>query len=153
VGRWLLDPFFALLARARAREVLTAGALLVVLGASLLMEAVGLSMAMGAFLAGVMLSGSSYRHQIESDIEPFKGLLMGLFFLAVGMSLDLATVLADWPLLIAMLLAFVLVKAVAIYLTCPRLRQRPPRRPRRTAMFAQGGSSPSSSTPRRSPGA
>jgi len=139
VGRWLLDPFFALLARARAREVLSAGALLVVLGSSLLMEGVGLSMAMGAFLAGVMLSGSNYRHQIETDIEPFKGLLMGLFFLAVGMSLDLATVIADWPLLIGMVLAYMLVKALAIYGVARAFGT--PNRPalRRTALFAQGG--------------
>lgn len=77
-SRWGLNPFFALLARARTLEVLTAGALLVVLCAALLMEVAGLSMAMGAFLAGVMLSSSSYRHQIESDIEPFRGLLMEL---------------------------------------------------------------------------
>ena len=99
VSHWGLNPFFALLARARAREVLTAGALLVVLGAALMMDAAGLSMAMGAFLAGVMLSSSSYRHQIESDIEPFRGLLMGLFFLAVGMSLDLSVVAVEWRLL------------------------------------------------------
>lgn len=138
-GRWLLDPFFALLARARAREVLSAGALLVVLGAALLMESVGLSMAMGAFLAGVLLSGSSYRHQIEADIEPFKGLLMGLFFLAVGMSLDLSVVGAEWPLLLAMLAAYVLVKAVAIYGTARAFGS--PHLPalRRTVMFAQGG--------------
>ena len=110
VSRFGLNPFFALLARSRAREVLTAGALLVVLGAALLMEFVGLSMAMGAFLAGVMLSGSSYRHQIESDIEPFRGLLMGLFFLAVGMSLDLFVVAAEWPLLLAILAAFTIAK-------------------------------------------
>ncbi|MEI4263381.1 monovalent cation:proton antiporter-2 (CPA2) family protein [Roseovarius sp. D0-M9] len=138
-GRWLLDPFFALLARARAREVLSAGALLVVLGAALLMEAVGLSMAMGAFLAGVMLSGSSYRHQIESDIEPFKGLLMGLFFLAVGMSLNLAVVAAEWPLLLAMLVVFVLVKAAAIYATARAFGGANLPALRRTAMFAQGG--------------
>ena len=78
VGRWMLDPFFALLARARAREVLSAGALLVVLGSALLMELVGLSMAMGAFIAGVLLSGSSYRHQIESDIEPLQGPVDGV---------------------------------------------------------------------------
>ncbi|MBL6082443.1 cation:proton antiporter [Belnapia sp. T18] len=95
VSRWGLNPFFALLARARTRKVLTAGALLVVLGAALLMDVAGLSMAMGAFLAGVMLSSSSYRHQIEGDIEPFRGLLMGLFFLAVGMSLDLAVIAAE----------------------------------------------------------
>ncbi len=138
-GRWLLDPFFALLARARAREVLSAGALLVVLGAALLMEAVGLSMAMGAFLAGVLLSGSSYRHQIESDIEPFKGLLMGLFFLAVGMSLDLTVVAAEWPLLLAMLVVYVLIKAVAIYATARAFGGASLSALRRTFMFAQGG--------------
>ncbi|SFD50432.1 monovalent cation:proton antiporter-2 (CPA2) family protein [Roseivivax sediminis] len=138
-GYWLLGPFFALLARARAREVLSAGALLVVLGAALLMEAVGLSMAMGAFLAGVMLSGSSYRHQIESDVEPFKGLLMGLFFLAVGMSLNLAVVTAEWPLLLAMLVVYVLVKAAAIYATARAFGGANLAAVRRTAMFAQGG--------------
>lgn len=139
VGHWLLDPFFALLARARAREVLSAGALLVVLGSALLMTAVGLSMAMGAFLAGVLLSGSSYRHQIESDIEPFKGLFMGLFFLAVGMSLDLAVVAAEWPLLLAMLVVYVLVKAVAIYSIARVSGTANLTALRRTAMFAQGG--------------
>ncbi|MDR7126440.1 monovalent cation:proton antiporter-2 (CPA2) family protein [Pseudotabrizicola sp. 4114] len=138
-GRWLLGPFFALLARARAREVLSAGALLVVLGSALLMEAVGLSMAMGAFVAGVLLSGSSYRHQIESDIEPFKGLLMGLFFLAVGMSLNLAVVAAEWPLLLAMLLVYVLVKAVAIYATARAFGAVNLAALRRAVMFAQGG--------------
>ena len=138
-GRWLLDPFFALLARARAREVLSAGALLVVLGAALLMETVGLSMAMGAFVAGVLLSGSSYRHQIESDIEPFKGLLMGLFFLAVGMSLNLVVVAAEWPLLLAMLVVYVLVKAVAIYTTARIFGGANLPALRRTVMFAQGG--------------
>lgn len=138
-GHWLLDPFFALLARARAREVMSAGALLVVLGAALLMETVGLSMAMGAFVAGVLLSGSSYRHQIESDIEPFKGLLMGLFFLAVGMSLNLAVVVVEWPLLLAMLVAYVLVKAVAIYATARVFGGANLPALRRTVMFAQGG--------------
>ncbi|NHF72369.1 monovalent cation:proton antiporter-2 (CPA2) family protein [Paracoccus xiamenensis] len=139
VGRWLLDPFFALLARARAREVLTAGALLVVLGSALLMEAVGLSMAMGAFLAGVMLSGSSYRHQIESDIEPFRGLLMGLFFLAVGMSLDLRIVATEWPLLLAMLAVYVAVKGIAIYGVARAFGSTNTAALHRTAMFAQGG--------------
>lgn len=139
VGRWLLDPFFALLARARAREVLSAGALLVVLGSALLMATVGLSMAMGAFVAGVLLSGSSYRHQIESDIEPFKGLLMGLFFLAVGMSLNLTVVAAEWPLLLAMLVVYVLVKAVAIYTTARIFGGANLPALRRTFMFAQGG--------------
>lgn len=92
VGRYLLNPLFRLLATSGAREVMTAAALLVVLGAALLMEIVGLSMAMGAFLAGLMLAESNFRHQLEADIEPFRGVLLGLFFMSVGMSLDLALV-------------------------------------------------------------
>lgn len=139
VARWALNPFFALLARARTREVLTAGALLVVLGAALLMDAVGLSMAMGAFLAGVMLSSSSYRHQIESDVEPFRGLLMGLFFLAVGMSLDLAIVVAEWQLLLAMLLAFTIAKGAVVYTVARLFGSSSHRALHRTSMFLQGG--------------
>ena len=86
-GRYLLNPMFGLLARFGGREVMTAAALLVVLGAAVLMQAGGLSMAMGAFLAGVLLSESTFRHQLEADIEPFRGLLLGLFFLGVGMAL------------------------------------------------------------------
>ena len=138
-GRYLLDPFFSLLARARAREVLTAGTLLVVLGSALLMEAAGLSMAMGAFIAGVLLSGSTYRHQIESDIEPFRGLLMGLFFLAVGMSLDLSVVVSDWPLLIAMLAVFMAVKAIGVYGVARLFGASNLVAVHRTSMFVQGG--------------
>jgi glutathione-regulated potassium-efflux system protein KefB len=139
VSKWGLNPFFALLARARTREVMTAGALLVVLGASLLMAGVGLSMAMGAFLAGVMLSSSSYRHQIESDIEPFRGLLMGLFFMAVGMSLDLAVVAAEWGLLLAMLAAFTIAKGVAVYAVARLFGGSSHQALHRTSMFLQGG--------------
>ena len=139
VSRWALNPFFALLARARTREVLTAGALLVVLGAALLMEFAGLSMAMGAFLAGVMLSSSSYRHQIESDIEPFRGLLMGLFFLAVGMSLDLAVVSAEWRLLLAMLAAFTVAKGIVVYTVARLFGSSNHPAFHRTSMFLQGG--------------
>lgn len=139
VSHWGLNTFFSLLAKARTREVLTAGALLVVLSAALLMEFVGLSMAMGAFLAGMMLSGSSYRHQIESDIEPFRGLLMGLFFLAVGMSLDLSIVAAEWQLLLSMLLAFMVAKGVMVYAVA-RLFGSPNRQAlQRTFLFLQGG--------------
>jgi len=139
VSRWALNPFFALLARARAREVLTAGALLVVLGAALLMDAAGLSMAMGAFLAGVMLSSSSYRHQIESDIEPFRGLLMGLFFLAVGMSLDLSVVAAEWRLLLSMLVAFTVAKGAMVYAVARLFGGSNHQALHRTSMFLQGG--------------
>ncbi len=139
VARWGLDPFFALLAKARTREVLTAGALLVVLCAALLMEYAGLSMAMGAFLAGVMLSSSSYRHQIESDIEPFRGLLMGLFFLAVGMSLDLSIVAAEWPLLLAMLFWFMVAKGVVVHAVARLFGASNREALHRTSMFLQGG--------------
>jgi glutathione-regulated potassium-efflux system protein KefB len=139
VSRWALNPFFALLARARTREVLTAGALLVILGAALLMDAVGLSMAMGAFLAGVMLSSSSYRHQIESDVEPFRSLLMGLFFLAVGMSLDLRVVAAEWRLLVAMLAGFTIVKGTVVFAVARLFGSSSRQALHRTSMFLQGG--------------
>ncbi len=91
-GRYLLNPFFRLLAATGAREVMTAAALLVVLGAALLMQAAGMSMALGAFLAGVLLAESNYRHELEADIEPFRGLLLALFFMGVGMSIDMTVV-------------------------------------------------------------
>lgn len=90
-GRYVLRPFLRLVASADVPELFTAAALLVVLGMALLMEEIGLSMALGAFLAGVLLADSQYPHQLEGDIEPFKGLLLGLFFIAVGMSMDLDT--------------------------------------------------------------
>lgn len=119
--------------------MLTAGALLVVLGAALMMDVVGLSMAMGAFLAGVMLSSSSYRHQIESDVEPFRSLLMGLFFLAVGMSLDLTIVAAEWRLLLSMLLAFMISKGVVVYAIARAFGSSNHHALHRTSMFLQGG--------------
>ncbi|HEY9256209.1 MAG TPA: monovalent cation:proton antiporter-2 (CPA2) family protein [Stenotrophomonas sp.] len=115
-GRWLLNPFFRVLAQAGAREVMTAAALLVVLGAALLMQLGGLSMAMGAFLAGVLLSESTFRHQIEADIEPFRGILLGLFFLGVGMALDLSVVVQDWGFILLGVLTLMLGKALCIYL-------------------------------------
>lgn len=114
-GLWLLNPMFRVLAKAKAREVMTAAALLVVLGAALLMELGGLSMAMGAFVAGVLLSESSFRHQLEADIEPFRGLLLGLFFLGVGMALDLDVVAQHWQLIGLGVLVLMLTKALCIY--------------------------------------
>ena len=95
-GRYLLNPFLALLAGTGAREVMTAAALLVVLGAAALMQFAGMSMALGAFLAGVLLAGSNYRHELEADIEPFRGLLLALFFMGVGMSIDMGSSLPTW---------------------------------------------------------
>ena len=87
-GRYLLNPLFQVIARTGAREAMIAAALFVVLAAATLMQLAGLSMAMGSFLAGVLLAESSYRHELEADIEPFRGILLGLFFMGVGLSLD-----------------------------------------------------------------
>ena len=138
-GTWLLNPLFRLLARVRAREVMTAAALMVVLGAALLMEIGGLSMAMGAFLAGVLLSGSTFRHQLEADIEPFRGLLLGLFFLAVGMALDLAVVASNWPLIAAGVLAMMATKAACIYAAARIMRSSRAEALDRAVLMAQGG--------------
>lgn len=138
-GVWLLNPFFRILANARAREVLTAAALLVVLGTALLMQVSGLSMAMGAFLAGVLLAESSFRHQIEADIEPFRGILLGLFFIGVGMSLDLNVVWANAPLIVAGVFAMMIGKGICIYLVA-RFMGSPHREALdRSVIMAQGG--------------
>jgi len=139
VSRYLLNPLFSIFAAARAREVMTAAALLVVLGAALAMELTGLSMAMGAFIAGVILSESSFRHELEADIEPFRGLLLGLFFLGVGMSLDLSLVAREWSLLIAIVAAFMVVKSAGIYVVARLLRSSHPEAVRRSLVMAQGG--------------
>ena len=109
-GRYLLNPLFRVLATTGAREVMTAAALLLVLGTALLMQWAGMSMALGAFLAGVLLAESNYRHELEADIEPFRGLLLGLFFMGVGMSIDGALVIANWPILAVLAVAVVLLK-------------------------------------------
>lgn len=138
-GLWLLNPLFRVLANAKAREVMTAAALLVVLGAALLMQLGGLSMAMGAFLAGVLLSESTFRHQLEADIEPFRGLLLGLFFLGVGMSLDLAVVARNWPLIVSGVLALMAVKALCIYGVARLARSSHADALDRAVLMAQGG--------------
>jgi glutathione-regulated potassium-efflux system protein KefB len=139
VGVWLLNPLFGLLAAARTREIMTSAALLVVLGAALLMELGGLSMAMGAFIAGVLLSGSTFRHQLEADIEPFRGLLLGLFFMAVGMSLDLKVVAENWQLIAIAVPALMLTKAVCIYIIARALRSSHAEALDRAVLMAQGG--------------
>lgn len=138
-GIWLLNPLFSVLARAKAREVMTAAALLVVLGAALLMEQGGLSMALGAFMAGVLLSESTFRHQLEADIEPFRGLLLGLFFLGVGMSLDLNVVARNWPLIVSGVLALMLAKALCIYVVARLARSSHADAVDRAILMAQGG--------------
>ncbi len=114
-GRYLLNPFLRLLAGTGAREVMTAAALLVVLGAAALMQAAGMSMALGAFLAGMMLAESNYRHELEADIEPFRGLLLALFFMGVGMSIDLTVVRANLGLIAIATLAIAMLKIAAVW--------------------------------------
>src|SRR5690242_5561265 len=114
-GRYLLNPLFRLLAQSGAREVMTAAALLIVLGAALLMQKAGMSMALGAFLAGVMLAESNYRHELAADIEPFRGLLLALFFMGIGMTLDLGVVRANLALIAAAALAITVLKIVVVW--------------------------------------
>jgi CPA2 family monovalent cation:H+ antiporter-2 len=119
-GRFLLRPVFRAIAATRLRELFVATALLLVIGIALLMNQVGLSAALGTFLAGVVLANSEYRHELESDIEPFKGLLLGLFFLAVGASINFALILAQ-PLLILGLVVGVVALKFTILFTLAKL--------------------------------
>jgi glutathione-regulated potassium-efflux system protein KefB len=138
-GRFLLNPLFRVLAAAQAREVMTAAALLVVLGAALAMQLGGLSMAMGAFLAGVLLSESTFRHQLEADIEPFRGILLGLFFLGVGMALNLSVIAAEWPMIATLVVAFMVAKGLTIYVIARLLKSDHRTALTRAALMAQGG--------------
>jgi glutathione-regulated potassium-efflux system protein KefB len=114
-GRYLLRPVFRFVARADAVEVSTATALLVVMGTAWLMELAGVSSTLGAFLAGVLLADSEYRHDLESHLEPFKGLLLGLFFISVGMSMDLSLLLHQPLLVLAMVVGLLLLKGVLLW--------------------------------------
>ena len=118
VGRYLLNPLFQLIASTGASEVMIAAALLVVLGSAKLMDYAGLSMAMGAFLAGVLLAESSYRHELEADIEPFRGILFALFFIAVGLSLEINVVLDNILLIAAAVPLLMITKSAIIFSLC-----------------------------------
>lgn len=138
-GQYIVPRGFAILAKTGLRELLTAAALLLIVGVALLMTQVGLSPALGAFVAGVVLAGSHYRHELESNLEPFKGLLLGLFFLAVGASLDFG-VIAGKPLLVAGLVtALILLKVVVIYGIATLLKIRGSHRWLLSLALAQGG--------------
>ncbi|MBD3669764.1 MAG: glutathione-regulated potassium-efflux system protein KefC [Gammaproteobacteria bacterium] len=115
VGRSLLRPLLRIIAKTQAREIFTAFSLMLVIGISLLMQSVNMSMALGAFLAGVLLADSEYRHQLETDVEPFKGLLLGLFFIAVGMSINFGLFLEQpWEVL-GIVAVLVIVKLLIFY--------------------------------------
>ncbi len=138
-GRLLLRPLLRLIANSGTPEIFTAASLLLVVGIAGLMQLVGLSMALGAFLAGVLLAESEYRRELETDIEPFKGLLLGLFFIAVGMSIDFGVLMKSPGLMAAILLGFLGLKLAVIY-GLARLMKLPwQERPVVVALLAQGG--------------
>jgi len=115
VGRHFLQPIFHRVAKSRNPEVFTASAILLVLGVAVIMEHIGLSMAMGAFLAGLLISDSSFRHQVIAETQPFRGLLLGLFFMSMGMMLDLSLLIHQPLLLPALVMALIFLKAVVIW--------------------------------------
>ena len=126
-GGYVLRPALRVVAQTKVSEAFTAAALLVVLGTALLVDAVGMSMALGAFIAGLLLADSEYRHELEADIEPFKGLLLGLFFMSVGMAANLGLLL-EQPGLIALLVAgLVTVKFALLYALARLTGITPPR--------------------------
>jgi glutathione-regulated potassium-efflux system ancillary protein KefC len=138
-GRLLMRPLFRWIARSKTPEIFTAASLLLVVSIAALMQFVGLSMALGAFLAGVLLAESEYRRELETDIEPFKGLLLGLFFIAVGMSIDFGVLLKSPWLIAGIVLAFLLLKAVVIFTMAREMKLAFQDRPVFTLMLAQGG--------------
>jgi glutathione-regulated potassium-efflux system ancillary protein KefC len=139
VGRLLLRHALRWVARSRSTEIFTAASLALVVGIASLMQAVGLSMALGAFLGGVLLAESEYKRELETDVEPFKGLLLGLFFMAVGMSIDFAALWAHVGWVMALLAGFLLVKAVVLWLLARAVGVPAAERPVFTLLLAQGG--------------
>ena len=139
IGRFLTRPLMRLIAKVDVREIFTAFALLLVIGIAELMTLAGLSMALGAFLAGVLLASSEYRHALETDIAPFKGLLLGLFFIAVGMSIDFGVVLGQPALLAVLVTGLLGFKALVLAWLAPRLDVPREQRWLLAALLAQGG--------------
>ena len=138
-GRLLLRPLLRWIARSNTPEIFTAASLLLVVAIAALMQFVGLSMALGAFLAGVLLAESEYRRELETDIEPFKGLLLGLFFIAVGMSIDFGVLLQSPALMAAVVVGFLAIKGAVIYGLSKWIDLPFQERPVFTLLLAQGG--------------
>src|SRR6202007_911738 len=113
-GRYVLRPMLRIIAASQVAEAFTAAGLLIVLGTALLVSQVGLSLSLGSFLAGVLLADSEFRHELEADIEPFKGLLLGLFFITVGMSANLALAIVIPWLIVGLTLSFMLLKIAVL---------------------------------------
>jgi monovalent cation:proton antiporter-2 (CPA2) family protein len=138
-GRYLMRPLFRIVAGAKIREIFVAFALLIVVGITLLMQLVGLSAALGTFLAGVVLAESEYRHELEQDLDPFKGLLLAVFFIAVGAGIDFGLLLSEPVKIISYVLGFVLIKLVVHFLLAKLFRMTTPDASRFSFMLAQGG--------------
>ncbi|MEM9286131.1 MAG: monovalent cation:proton antiporter-2 (CPA2) family protein [Pseudomonadota bacterium] len=138
-GRYVLNPFFRLVAVSGSREAFTAAALFVVATTALLLAGAGLSMALGAFIAGVLLAESSFRHQIESDIDPFRELLLGLFFIGVGMQLDLGVMLSAWAIVLLGAAGLIIFKMIVIYGLALGFGANRPQALRTAGMLSQGG--------------
>jgi glutathione-regulated potassium-efflux system protein KefB len=139
-GKWPMNPMFSVLAASGAREVMTAAALLVVLGAAVFMDWAGLSMGVVAFLAAALLSGSTFSYQLEVDVEPFRSILLGLFFLGAGMSLDLLLVWNQLQVIIGGVRVFMLVKSIIIYTVAHTFRVKHREALRRAVLSAVGAS-------------
>ncbi len=139
LGRWLLRHALRWIARSRSTEIFTAASLALVVGIASLMEAVGLSMALGAFLGGVLLAESEYKRELETDVEPFKGLLLGLFFMAVGMSMDFRALWAHATLVLGLLAGVLLIKGVVLWTLARTVGVPLAERPVFALLLAQGG--------------
>jgi monovalent cation:H+ antiporter-2, CPA2 family len=139
IGRFLINPFLGLISSYGSAEVMTAAALLIVIATALGMQEAGLSMGMGAFIAGILLANSSFRHQLETEIEPFKGLLLGLFFIAIGMNLDLSLLVSAPLFIVSASMLLVLIKTVIIFLILKANKQLTTDAMRVGLMLSQGG--------------
>ncbi|HBE92932.1 MAG TPA: transporter [Gammaproteobacteria bacterium] len=139
VGRFLLSPALRLVATSRTAEVFTAAAVFAVLGTAWLMEEVGLSLALGAFLAGLMMADSHYRHQVIADIEPFRGILLGLFFMAVGMSIDFGLMGQHSVLIVWLVLGLLLIKSTITWVLCRLMKVNAPDATRTSLLLSQSG--------------
>jgi CPA2 family monovalent cation:H+ antiporter-2 len=139
IGRYLTNPFLRLISHYGSAEVMTAAALLIVIATALGMQEAGLSMGMGAFVAGILLANSSFKHQLETEIEPFKGLLLGLFFIAIGMNLELSLLVSEPLFILAASLFLVVVKALVVFVILRLGKQNNTDSIRVGLMLSQGG--------------
>ena len=139
IGRFFLSPILRLVATSRTAEVFTAAAVFAVLGTAWLMEEVGLSLALGAFLAGLMMADSHYRHQVIADIQPFRGILLGLFFMGVGMSIDFGLLGRQSVLIAGLVLGLLLIKSVILWVLCRLTGVGTPDATRVSLLLSQSG--------------